>query len=159
MARKGSVDERWEEIKREMAERKRQARQYRYVMPECCKAMIDTAAISLFLSETFGDGDLETPPKWYVRVGDPESGDGFTIEEAFFCPFCAKPVPKIEKRQTDRKICVVTDGGYYCKTCEERLNCCRCLNGSFHWQPEGSTRVVPELPKWDDDWDEEDVDA
>lgn len=43
------------------------------------------------------------------------------------CPFCGTKLPKVEV-DTDppQPLCVVTDGGYYCDTCKERLNACEC---------------------------------
>lgn len=131
-------------------------RQAAFVMPECCQKMIDTATICLIVSEGFASGDLETLPTWMVRTGEPRSGyyDTFGFTEAKQCPFCGTPVPEIEKRTTDRKVMVVKDGGYYCDTCDERCNCCSCLPPAFHWQPKGSTRAIPELPR--DELEDED---
>jgi hypothetical protein len=156
---RADFEKRLEEERRIRKEAEDRRRQYSFVMPECCQKMIDTATICLNVPKDFTDGDVTTKPDWYIRTGEPISGysgqfHGYTTPN--FCPFCAAPVPDVEKRVTDRPIMVVKDGGYYCHTCEQRCNCCRCLPGAFHWQPVGSTRVIPELPKYEDEEYEED---
>jgi len=150
MARKR--DKRWEEEDRQRKEYETKQRRRCFVTPECCQAVQDSAAVCLNISETFADGDLDTPPKWIVRTGEPYLSS-FNVIEAHFCPFCATKLPGIEKRQTDRKIMVVTDGGYYCKTCEERCNCCNCLPAAFHWQAVGAVAIIPPSPKREEDDD------
>lgn len=153
-------EKRWAEREKEIEESKQRRRQYTFVMPECCQTMIDTAAVVLLTPEGVEIGKLDGTPKWGVRTGDPREGyyDTFGFKEAKFCPFCGQPVPEIERRTTDRKVMVVTDGGYYCDTCGERCNCCSCLPLAFHWQPKGSSRTIPEIPRYDDEDEEEDDD-
>ena len=56
--------------------------------------------------------------------------------EPKFCPYCAAPTPKLEKAKDPPKdISVVTDGGYYCDTCQERLNACMCLPPEAVFKP------------------------
>lgn len=157
---RAEFEERMAEDRRIMKMHADRQRQYTFVMPECCAKMIETATICLNTPEEFTSGDTKTLPKWYIRTGEREglgSGQRHGYTEPQFCPFCATPVPEVERRVTDRKIMVVTDGGYYCATCGERCHSCSCLPAAFHWQPKGSTRIIPEIPKNEDDEDEEDL--
>lgn len=52
-----------------------------------------------------------------------------------FCPWCGAKLPEMERTRTDAKICVVKDGGYYCDTCEERLQNCLCDFPAVEWTP------------------------
>jgi hypothetical protein len=127
-----------------------------FVTPECCQKVQDEAGICLKATESFWKGDIETPPQWIVRVaGYWVNSNSFGCTEAAFCPFCATPVPPIEKRQTDQKITKVTDGGYYCDSCKKRCNCCTCLPAEFYWQAVGAKTEIP-LPDPEDEEDEED---
>jgi hypothetical protein len=126
-----------------------------YVTPECCQTVQDTAAIFLQIHDNFCQGDLETPPTWHIRTASIYGRDTCSSRQATFCPFCAAPVPEIEKRVTDRKIMVVKDGGYYCATCDERCNCCLCLPAAFHWQAKGAVAIIPPSPERERDEEEE----
>jgi hypothetical protein len=53
-----------------------------------------------------------------------------------FCPFCGKKLPEIiERPNPPKRICTVTDGGYYCDTCQERLCACKCEIPWMRWMP------------------------
>lgn len=112
----------------------------KFVSPKCCKLCEDSATIFLMVPASFFDGDLETPPKWYIRAKDnigyhDECDD---VIEAKFCPFCATPVPEIEPASNEvarKLICSVIDGGYYCQTCELKLQSCKCYRPEFRWKP------------------------
>jgi hypothetical protein len=54
-----------------------------------------------------------------------------------FCPHCSRPVPEIKRRKTTRKIRSITDGGYYCDTCGERIMACQCYAPEYAWEPVG----------------------
>ncbi len=48
-------------------------------------------------------------------------------ESINFCPWCGKKLPELIKSETPPEpLCRVTDGGYYCDTCGERLHGCQC---------------------------------
>lgn len=71
-----------------------------------------------------------TPPAWglylkpYVLRWDHASEERVHVA---FCPFCGTKVPEVRLRADPPvKICAVLDSGYYCATCEERLQGCRC---------------------------------
>lgn len=56
--------------------------------------------------------------------------------EPKFCPFCGTAVPKMRlKADPPKDLCRVTDGGYYCDTCGERLNGCLCLPAEAAFEP------------------------
>ena len=110
----------------------------KFVSPNCCRLCNDSATVFLMVPPSFFDGDLETPPKWYIRgkdnVGYHDERDD--VIEALFCPFCAKPVPEVVPADPGRKkICTVIDGGYYCQTCENQLHLCKCHRPEFRWHP------------------------
>jgi hypothetical protein len=160
MAKKKEADEErrleHEKWRQEEEARDKEYIRRRFVTPECCQKMQDTAVICLILPDTFGDGDIETPPKWMVRAAYAMSHEHHRWQDAHFCPYCAAPVPEIVKRDTgDAKLMIADDG--YCKVCGERCMCCRCLSGVFRWMPKGSTKTLPPAPQYDDE--EEDDDA
>lgn len=46
-----------------------------------------------------------------------------------FCPYCGQKLPKMVLKKAppqNSHLCTVTDGGYYCDTCNERLDACIC---------------------------------
>ena len=100
-----------------------------FVTPKCCKENDEHAA--LFLSLDIYEG--EKKPKWVVRVYDKKYHCDNVIE-AKFCPFCSKPVTKIVPSRIKEKIMKVTDGGYYCDTCKDRISNCQCLPPEFAWK-------------------------
>jgi hypothetical protein len=61
-------------------------------------------------------GNRELMPKWAMN--------GIEIN---FCPFCGTKVPQLQLKQpVPEGICKITDGGYYCGTCHQRLMNCKC---------------------------------
>ena len=69
-----------------------------------------------------------------------EKQDGLSNEwpVANYCPFCGAKVPEVVPAEPDpnKKYCVVTDGGYYCDTCSERLHVCECYPPEHLWKAE-----------------------
>lgn len=64
---------------------------------------------------------------------------GVSVERAWFpiafCPFCAQPMPELEHApQPGEHYMTVTDGGYYCDGCGERLEGCYCLPARCAWR-------------------------
>lgn len=56
-----------------------------------------------------------------------------------FCPYCGTKMPEIRLKDSPPvPIREITDGGYYCDTCEERLIGCGC------WPTEAKFEVVKE---------------
>jgi hypothetical protein len=88
----------------------------------------------------FADMTYEAPPeggRWRMREHD-SLGEERRMRDpdwhkkevpgARFCPFCGALTPEMRLRaKPPPDLCVVTDGGYYCDTCGERLRSCRCL--------------------------------
>lgn len=82
-----------------------------------------------------------------------------TMPEPTHCPFCGTPLPKmVRKDPIPPHICRVTDGGYYCDTCKQRLNACICdpPEAAFEPEPEPEQdlKTLREIPKLDEITDE-----
>lgn len=103
------------------------------VTPDCCDMVKETKAVFLGLPKGFYGGE-PGPPKWQIRSWN-DQFQSVDYVEAQYCPHCAKPVPEIISVNPPRPVCVCTDGGYYCDTCSERLNSCRCLRPEKAWGP------------------------
>lgn len=100
--------------------------------PKCCKEAQEYPAITFSV-------DYDKDPvegKWYISTNE-HLCSRLSIRNRFFyenrpapkfCPYCGTPLPEmIRKDPVPENICVITDGGYYCDTCEERLSSCKCL--------------------------------
>lgn len=122
------------------------------VTPGCCEEMRKTEAVFLAYPGDFLYGDFDmtdeacrdperfkkTPPGWYLL--SPKGGSRHAALmseiEAKCCPFCGKPLPALKLRaEPPEKVVSITDGGYYCDTCHERLECCVCANPVWLWEP------------------------
>ena len=79
-----------------------------------------------------------TPPCWMMHVQTFVSRHERALSDSAriaFCPFCGTKVPGVRlRRNPPKKICVVLDGGYYCATCEERLDSCNCALPAQLWE-------------------------
>ena len=126
--------------------------------PKCCPDIQRTEAILLEFSDEFFDGDVNARPTWRlqmsftnnlnaIRALQKTEGEGLElhrdqITEVYeewwnvkFCPFCSTALPDIEMRkECPKNICVISDGGYYCDTCKERLHACECLPPDHRWK-------------------------
>ena len=112
--------------------------------PKCCDAQKKHPTIrALCADDDDGNFSENTPVKWYIRPliidsyylynGNPF--DHTEITEPKFCPFCGKALPElIKKNKPPKNVCVVTDGGYYCDTCKERLDNCKCYPPEARWR-------------------------
>lgn len=80
----------------------------------------------------FYDLPGEVKPTWKVVSSGSDGDRSFEVK---FCPFCGKKLPDIEPSGSTEKICKITDGGYYCDTCGERLRVCECLPITANWKP------------------------
>lgn len=98
----------------------------------------------LFYDREYKDADAflkkmrETPPLWTMHAKTFstrwERSDDVSARVAF-CPFCGARVPPVRLRKDPpKRICVVLDGGYYCATCEERLQACNCKLPERMWE-------------------------
>jgi hypothetical protein len=78
----------------------------------------------------------DTRPQWKIIACDRERQHQESMVIAC-CPFCAVPVPEIRlavSPPSDARIMTVVDGGYYCATCEERLDSCDCVRPERLWE-------------------------
>lgn len=114
------------------------------VTPKCCAAIQESKAVRLYHDdyELVEDGDKLSPPKWMIEGLQKDSRGHYdrsfrTVCEAFFCPFCGTKLPEVQKKAEPPKdkVCVITDGGYYCDTCSKRGNECDCLPQVALWEP------------------------
>lgn len=66
--------------------------------------------------------------KWYPKaLKYEEFTDGQDCGDVFFCVACGTKLPDLQLKQSQAPtLCVVTDGGYYCDTCGERIQSCWC---------------------------------
>ncbi len=127
------------------------------IHPSCCDAMRKHQAVFLVMPDTFMEDDTETPPHWEIQSYRPynipanEWANPQPWEKLFStmtaavkcCPFCAEPLPEIVKVDVgDEKVCVITDGGYYCHTCDKRLMECTCLPPMAVW---GTAKYEPRI--------------
>lgn len=103
------------------------------VHPNCCTAANPAIMLCHTLDE---DGRAyEKPPVWVCYVFD-KKYEMMGTDECKFCPFCGQAVPEIQPRQKPPgKIAKITDGGYYCDTCGDRLNECECYPPEWNWEP------------------------
>lgn len=71
---------------------------------------------------------------WLGHIGE-GTGLGASVDVAppdiaacvQWCPCCGSHLPAVRMKSVQSpSLCVCTDGGYYCDTCNERLDCCWC---------------------------------
>ena len=117
------------------------------VTPICCDAIQKFAVVVLrYVNHPYDDRFYEnakylnTHPIWTVKARNENEllSKGkimSAIQQAHFCPFCGSPMPDIQTRKTNKRICKITDGGYYCDRCKERCSECRCAPMEYAWEP------------------------
>ena len=103
-----------------------------YVTPNCCDKAKYSCAVYVSV-DIYSDEGSNSKPYWYVRTYSP-AHRGVSQEVATHCPFCGSRLPKIVLSNRKDKVCVVTDGGDYCDTCNQRLRSCTCLPPEFKWK-------------------------
>jgi len=108
--------------------------------PTCCEQIVEHPIIHL--SSVTVNGEPESP-KWFMTCETPyprnvhkdknqKPNNQFSLcaqgIQMSRCPFCGTRLPEVELKslRMPQKICVITDGGYYCDTCNKRLDSCRC---------------------------------
>lgn len=117
-------------------------------LPMCCENARKYPVVTFSVDETDPEeeddepeeGDALPPLKatadWYIEVADKflsvrrsEHEDYYSVPwpSPKFCPYCGASLPKMRlKDPVPETICRVLDGGYYCSTCDDRLNECMC---------------------------------
>jgi uncharacterized protein with PIN domain len=90
------------------------------ITPECCHEIKTSKLIILSLDNY--DDTTTSNARWVLNGHDLKANYMPT-----FCPYCGTKLPKIKRKaHISEDICVITDGGYYCDTCQDRLNNCLC---------------------------------
>lgn len=99
--------------------------------PICCREIQEKPIVFLTGITTY-EGEPEEP-KWGMTVTMPSDWmEGWsyykeTFVEVTKCPFCHSSMPELAiKENPPEPMMKISDGGYYCDTCQERLNCCEC---------------------------------
>ena len=139
----GRTEEEDLELERLYSERRRE--QFAAVVrPTCCEAIQKYPVLSFVVHHDEGDTS-KANGHWHIRVSekfwyDFHVGDldayMLGMPEPEYCPFCGTPVPKmVRKNPPPPHICKVTDGGYYCDTCTERLDGCICDPSAAAFEP------------------------
>ena len=107
--------------------------------PACCgyaKNFIRLRYTEYYVSDK--DYFLSHTPFWYIHKAEPANEDREWVAEEleiYFCPRCGLELPKIRvKEKLPERIVTITDGGYYCDTCGDRLNECRCSRPEDIWE-------------------------
>ena len=105
---------------------------YEYLLPTCCANAREHPCV--FLADT-ENGTVY----WFAPMHESIAMDMLPTHRprASFCPYCGEALPKMRRRAVlPGKVCVITDGGYYCDTCGKRLNACKCLPPAAAWEPD-----------------------
>jgi hypothetical protein len=105
------------------------------VRPNCCHAIQKYPVLSFVVNYHESDS-ITASGKWHIGTSDSFWYDFYTedltkyiedMPEPEYCPFCGTHVPNmVRKNPPPPHVCRVTDGGYYCDTCKQRLNECIC---------------------------------
>lgn len=132
----------------------------------CCEAIQEYPVIT-FIVPIGKDDTSKAPGRWVVRVDErfwnEYTGGHFReyvegMPEPEYCPFCSSEIPKMtRKNPPPPDICRVTDGGFYCDTCHERLDGCICDPPSAAFEPcisEPLKTIPMNIPAFEDDTDE-----
>jgi hypothetical protein len=117
------------------------------ITPKCCKYAHDYIALyyDWYYAEE-KDHFVKNKPFWVVRGTKMEEhefahrcNDGHfptNVEmKISFCPNCGEKMPDIRlKDKPPEKVMTIIDGGYYCATCDERLDSCKCARPEELWE-------------------------
>ena len=129
--------EHWEEAQIELHQRQVAA----LPIPTCCQAAQNYPTV-VFHVDVYSGDSRKAEGKWTGKLIEcvyqqnmKRSSYFDNIPEVRFCCYCGLGLPKmVRKKKFPRHTCVVTDGGYYCNTCKERLGSCRCLPPEFAFE-------------------------
>jgi hypothetical protein len=132
----------------------------------CCAAIQEYPVIRFNVPIEGGD-TYKASGHWRVRVDDrfwDEYNGGHYLEyvkglpDPEYCPFCSATLPKMtRKNPPPPNICRVTDGGYYCDTCHERLDGCICNPPASAFEPciaEPLKTIPTSIPLFEEEPDE-----
>ncbi len=107
-----------------------------YVRPNCCQDVQSPDHVAVYLCEVTGhsaDGSEDPDPpefRWVImgKERNARCEDGWFSRTALakHCPFCGQKLPELRIVDAPGPVCTVTDGGYYCDTCGDRLDSCQC---------------------------------
>jgi len=89
--------------------------------------------------------DVPKPPTWRTYSEGLEICDRLIDELGFeefnslydveFCPHCGTKLPEVRlKTPAPKDVCIVSDGGYNCDTCKQRLRQCKCKSPEFLYE-------------------------
>ncbi len=114
-----------------------------FAMPTCCVSARRYPAAVYYVRTLEVEDTSTAEGKWHASLHkeisqtirdleDYRSGRTYAwfdeMPEPLCCTWCTTPLPKMRRKANPppdvRKI---TDGGYYCDTCQERLSECECL--------------------------------
>lgn len=114
------------------------------IVPGCCEESSKLMTVALQLSP---DEIYERPtgqdgcvPQWVISSSFREHleyihGQDHSRLIVKFCPHCAALMPAIQLRQEPLSpVLSVSDGGYYCDTCDDRLSSCSCWPAEVRWE-------------------------
>lgn len=128
-------DELWGVRRREQAEA--------IPRPNCCDAIQKYPVITFVVG--IGGDTTENQGHWRTKVEEGFWYKFYTgdltrylkrMPDPEYCPFCGTHVPNmVRKNPPPPNICRVTDGGYYCDTCHERLDGCICNPPESAFEP------------------------
>jgi len=121
-----------------LSDRRQQEINALFPRPTCCEEMRAVPAVQLTVD--FEDVTKPMTAKWYIAIPEVwQHADHKWWQKKGtpkFCPFCATPLPvMVLKNPIPANIQTITDGGYYCSTCRERLQCCVCDPISSAFEP------------------------
>lgn len=119
--------------------------------PSCCDKIKEYQIVRLVINyDDFGLDEENTKPYWALHGSAPDMAcerlyasvreddrvqlyaQPIPVDK---CPFCTAELPEVIRNRRIKKVMKFSDGGYYCDTCGERLNCCEC------WMPEATFRI------------------
>jgi hypothetical protein len=103
--------------------------------PQCCEKMRTHPTVRLNVMDL--DANLLPNPSWVGPATTIEDRFGAAIEveeKMNFCPYCGTTLPEVEPIEPPEPYCRITDGGYYCDTCRQRLPCCYCNPPVTAWR-------------------------
>ncbi len=109
------------------------------IIPQCCEYAKTYITLRYEDAEIYDqDFLLNTPPYWKVRgceMKEFKNPSAVRYDEIKVCPSCEEKMPDIQLVfQLPEKFTIIEDGGYYCSTCNERLDSCQCTNPLEMWQ-------------------------